>query len=86
MNVYSVYDDYEVWLTTDVVLRELGIQIDHQWRDWYLGKLRVFKLINTNDVIENRTKYVYSTGSRHFFDDGLEERLGGEKQTLGAGL
>jgi hypothetical protein len=87
INKYGVYDEYDVWLRTDMRRRVFGVQVDRKWHDWYLGRLKSYKTLSVNNSIQNKIEYTYHDGQgAKFYDEGLEEKLGGNKQTLGSGI
>lgn len=82
--VCDVHDDYQVWLKTDVTRRVAGVKVDHKWKWWYLGVLRSFKTKQGKTVNVSTTSVRYKSGTDEvFYDDTLEERLGGKKEQLG---
>ena len=81
--LYSLQGDYEVYVKCEVKQKILGVQIDKKSKTFYIGKLRSFKTKEVNEKVISKTVTSYATGSRVYYDDTLEEVLGGDRQTLG---
>lgn len=82
--IYEMHDDYDVWLKTDVTKRIAGIKVDHSWKWWHLGVLKSFRTKESKIVSLKTSSTRYEVEKAGFYDDTLEERLGGKKEYLGA--
>ena len=81
--LYSLQTDYDVYVRCVATMKIAGIQIDKKSKTFYVGKLKSFKTRYVSEQVVTKTTNAYTNGSRGYYDDTLDEVLGGERQTLG---
>jgi hypothetical protein len=81
--LYSLQTDYDVYLKCVARMKIAGIQIDKKSKTFYIGKLKSFKTRYITEQVITKTANAYVDGSSGYYDDTLEEVLGGQRQTLG---
>lgn len=82
-SIVAVYTDYDVWLKISIRQKIAGIQVDHKTKNYYLGQLKRFVVGNVIEAYTTKTTTVRRGSTSVFYDDTLEEKLGGPKQLMG---
>lgn len=75
--------DYDIYLKCVATMKIAGIQIDKKSKTFYIGRTKSFMTKQTKENLITKTVLAYSRGSSGYYDDSLEESLGGNRMTLG---
>ena len=80
----SLVTDYDIYLKCVATQKIAGVQIDKKSKTFYIGRARSFYTKQTEEELVTKTVTAYKSGEKPgFYDDTLEEKLGGERKTLG---
>lgn len=85
-SISHIKDEYEVYVKVVVTAKLFGIQVDKRSKTYKLPiKLRSFMVHSYKNVSVTVNKNVYSGSvNNSFYDETLDEKLGGQKELLGA--
>lgn len=79
----NITTDYEIYLKCVATMKVLGVQIDKKSKTYYIGTVKTFNAKQINDKVVTSTVLSYVSGSGGYYDDTLEDFLGGKKMSLG---